>query len=409
MPLPTGARAREILRVVLINIVILSGLYALAEIGLHLVSPDRNPLFGTALRIPDRVFHHTLWPHFEGYDVWGDQRYRVVTNSLGFKDGSPRVVPMEADRQRIVFIGDSFTEGIGLPYEQTFVGRFARMFPEIDVLNAGVVSYAPSAYYEKLKYLIDLGLKFDEVFVYIDISDVRDEAVGYCYDEHGVLQMRNLQSCGYGPCPSGEPVPKVWWKETLKETFYIPNFIYQTVKKRWRASVSDASNAAATAADGTQPGAAYSRRSDVRASWTYDENTPCFGWPGIEGGIRKARAQMDQLYQLLAERGIALSVGVYPWPQQLLYDDEESRHVKIWREWCAGKCRSFFNHFPAFFRYKREHPDFLKDLFIWGDIHYNARGNLVLADSLIEQYRSRSQSANDADAGGSWSGSAQLR
>ncbi|HEX6980813.1 MAG TPA: SGNH/GDSL hydrolase family protein [Alphaproteobacteria bacterium] len=409
MPSPTGARTRQFLRVAFINVVVLFGMYALAEIALHLVSPDRNPLFGTALRIPDRVFHHTLRPYFDGYDVWGDQRYRVVTNSLGFKDGAARTVPMAADRRRIVFIGDSFTEGVGQPYEQTFVGRFARTFPDLDVLNAGVVSYAPSAYYEKLKYLIGLGLKFDEVFVYIDISDVRDEAVGYCYDEHAVLRMRNLQSCGYGVCPSGEPAPKVWWKEALKETLYIPNFFYQTLKKRWRISARDPSNDAATVADAAQPGAAYRRNSDVRASWTYDENTPCFGWPGIEGGIRKAREQMDRLYRMLAERGVALSVGVYPWPHQLLYDDEDSRQVKIWREWCGGKCRSFFDHFPAFFRYKREHPDFLKDLFISGDIHYSALGNRVLADSLIEQYRNRAQPANDAEAASNRRGSAQLR
>jgi hypothetical protein len=47
----------------------------------------------------------------------------VFTDSLGFKDASRRAVP---DRRRILFIGDSFTEGVGLPYEQTFVGLFAR-------------------------------------------------------------------------------------------------------------------------------------------------------------------------------------------------------------------------------------------------------------------------------------------
>jgi hypothetical protein len=388
---PGSAKRRQIWRVVAINLAVLLGMYGLVEVALHLVSYDRNPLFGTPLRIPDRAFHHTLRPYFDGYDVWGEQRYRVVTDSLGFKDASARAVPMTTDRRRIVFIGDSFTEGVGLPYEQTFVGRFARAFPDLDILNAGVVSYAPSAYYEKLKYVIDFGLEFDEVLVYVDVSDVRDEAIGYCYDEQATLQMRDLRSCDDGACPSGQPAPKVWWKESLKAALYIPDFIYQTIKWR-RIAAPDSSNApnqTLTEYEAMQPGAAYGPDSDPRVSWTYDKNTRCFGSLGIEGGIRKAKEQMDRLHQVLAAHGIALSVGVYPWPQQLLYDDEESRHTAIWRDWCAGKCRSFFDHFPAFFRYKRDHPHFLKDLFIWGDIHYTALGNQILSDSLIAQYRSR--------------------
>jgi hypothetical protein len=89
----------------------------------------------------------------------------------------------------------------------------------------------------------------------------------------------------------------------------------------------------------------------------------------------------------LIDTGVALSVGVYPWPQQLLYDSENSRQVKIWRDWCFGKCKKFFDHFPTFFRYKEQNPDFVRNLFIGQDVHYNARGHQVLAEDLIEKYR----------------------
>lgn len=403
---PKSGRSGQLGRVLLVNLTLLLGLYALAEIALHVVSGDHNPLLGTGLRIPDRVYHHALRPNFDGYDVWGPVRYRIVTDSLGFKDASTRAVPMTTDRRRVVFIGDSFTEGVGLPYEQTFVGRFAQAFPELDVLNAGVVSYAPSAYYEKLKHFIEVGLKFDEAIVYIDISDVRDEAVGYCYDENAVLQMRNLQSCGEGVCPSSRPAPTARWKDDLKRTLYIPDFIYQTLKRRGDQQTE--APATLSESDAVKPGAVYGPDGDVRASWTYDENTGCFGALGIEGGIRKAKAQMDRLYQVLSAHGIALSVGVYPWPQQLLYDRANSRQVTLWRDWCAGKCRSFFDHFPAFFRYKQDHPHFLKELFVWGDVHYNALGERLLADDLIAQYRSRG-SSSDARTARRANGSAGMR
>jgi hypothetical protein len=96
---------------------------------------------------------------------------------------------------------------------------------------------------------------------------------------------------------------------------------------------------------------------------------------------------MDRLYEVLSSHDVALSVGVYLWPQQLLYDSENSRQVKIWRDWCVGKCKKFFDHFPTFFRYKEQNPDFVRNLFIGQDVHYNARGHQVLAEDLIEKYR----------------------
>ena len=69
-----------------------------------------------AARIANPIYDHGLVANFDGYDVWGEARYPLFTNSLGFKDGSVREVPLKADHRRILLIGDSFTEAIGIPY-----------------------------------------------------------------------------------------------------------------------------------------------------------------------------------------------------------------------------------------------------------------------------------------------------
>src|SRR5690349_19338892 len=46
-----------------------------------------------AARIANPVYDHGFSAKFEGYDVWGEVRYPLITNSLGFKDASPRDVP----------------------------------------------------------------------------------------------------------------------------------------------------------------------------------------------------------------------------------------------------------------------------------------------------------------------------
>ena len=62
-------------------------------------------------RVANPVYDHGFAPNFDGYDVWGEVRYRLVTNSLGFKDASARNVPMKSTARRILLIGDFFAEG----------------------------------------------------------------------------------------------------------------------------------------------------------------------------------------------------------------------------------------------------------------------------------------------------------
>lgn len=369
-------------RIIFISIAVLFGFFIVSELALHAVSSgtnplfaniditgEANPLFASALRIRDPVYTHTLVANFDGYDTYGGATYQVFTDSLGFRDFSTHHVALAADRHRVVFIGSSFLEGIGVPYEQSLVGRFALAFPNIDVLNAAVTGYGPSADYEKLRYFIDDGLKFDEAVVYIDPANVQDEAVGYSYDKHGVLRWSG-SGCNLKPTP--------WWRRVS----YIAAFISRKIWERERANYLDH----ASLDDLTRPGEIYGR-DFARASWTYDPAAPCYGTIGIEGGIAKEKRQMDRLYDLLSRHGIALSVGVYPWPQQLLYDRQDSRLVQIWRDWCLGKCKHFFNSFPALFGYKERDPDFLKHLFMSADSHCTALCYRIMADDLIGQYR----------------------
>src|SRR6202051_3163801 len=139
-------------------------------------------------RIANKIYDHGFAANFDGYDVWGELRYRLTTDSLGFKDASVRKVPLKADSRRILLIGDSFAEGIGMSFEDSFAGQLSHAGRErsekIEFLNAGVASYSPSIYYSKIKYLLESGLQFDEVVLFSDPSDVTDEATSYfCIDE----------------------------------------------------------------------------------------------------------------------------------------------------------------------------------------------------------------------------------
>ena len=81
---------------------------------------------------------------------------------------------------RLLLLGDSFVEGMGFSYGDTFAGRLAHELKAegIEVLNGGTRSHSPKLYYLKLRYLTEVrGFKFDEVYVFVDISDIQDEIV----------------------------------------------------------------------------------------------------------------------------------------------------------------------------------------------------------------------------------------
>ena len=84
------------------------------------------------------------------------------------------VVILKKEKYDLIFLGDSFTEGVGLNYEDTFVGLFENK-SKMNILNLGVQSYSPSLHLKKINFLIKNKVKFKEAIIAIDISDLYDE------------------------------------------------------------------------------------------------------------------------------------------------------------------------------------------------------------------------------------------
>jgi hypothetical protein len=101
------------------------------------------------LRVADPIFDHALSANFDDFDVYREHRHRLYTNNLGFKDTAVREVSLISSKRRIVLIGDSFTEAVGLPFEDSFAGMLyaagQTRTPKIEILNAALVPIRPSS------------------------------------------------------------------------------------------------------------------------------------------------------------------------------------------------------------------------------------------------------------------------
>jgi hypothetical protein len=326
---------------------------------------------GRSPRIADPIFHHTLAKNYDGYDNWGDTRFKVYTNSLGFRDGSVRDVPASSSMRRVLIVGDSFAEGLGVNFEDSFAGMLYATGMEradkIEFLNTGVISYSPVLYYRKVKFLIETGLHFDEVVVFSDETDVRDEATGYfCEDENPSYR----KYCG-------ERVPYYSQRDDLGSTlarhFVMTDRLRIIVKHRIQGL------------SGNQKRNKIAPSSET--AWLFpdwnsgDDYAPL----GIAGGMERSLVNMQLLADLLKKNDIPISIVVYPWPALLAAYDPDNRQVTMWRDFCARNCKKFINLFPAFKAEKEAHADWYERLFIFGDFHFSADGNRVMFRELAKQ------------------------
>jgi glycosyltransferase involved in cell wall biosynthesis len=88
----------------------------------------------------------------------GESRWTVHTDENGFRVGGQPAPP--DDRPIALWLGDSFTFGYGVDYEDSFVGRLARD-PQRRYrhVNAAVGGHGPIQYRQMLEYLLDQGVR----------------------------------------------------------------------------------------------------------------------------------------------------------------------------------------------------------------------------------------------------------
>ena len=341
----------------------------------------------------DSVYHHDLVPLVRvDSSLWGSVFYRVRTNSLGFKDAEARVVTPESASPRVVIIGDSFAEGVGVEFDSTTAGRLASLgrVGGVDVLNAAVASYSPVIYYRKMRDLLERQkLRVDEVVVFIDISDVMDEAY---------LDLDTNDRVRGHP-PGG-------WEGHLKG----PDDYASTgsLNSRLRQFLSTHTFVLYRALSVVAHPLRHSRVLSLAVSGAPYEGPSCdppipaddphcrAGWTNSAAimdkfgrtGLARGTAHMSQLAAVLRQRGIPMTVVVYPWPYQLQWNDRHSIQSSTWRAWAEAQQVGFVDLFPAFFAQvdSTSVDSVTKRYFMDGDVHWSARGHALVAREFVASY-----------------------
>ncbi len=347
---PFVRKGFPVMKIVVFNltvILVLAGLFD-ATATTFFAPPYNN------FRTNSSYYHHGLKPNMTEKTRWFNE-YTVHTNSLGFLDREQRDVPLKKNGERFVFIGDSFTEGVNAEWDQTFPGIVAKELEKegIELLNAGCISYSPKIYYLKMKYFIEKGLEMDDLFVFIDISDVQDE-IEYAYFE---------------------PSEPVFLLSDINLFMYQNSYSYRSLYDRFFYFQENPRHK-----DSPYWGGAFY---PVRHLWSMDmEHYNKWGKEGLE----LSGKYMELLFNLTREHNIKLHVAVYPWKFHIRNRNLDSIQVIFWKKFCEDKGIEFINFFPDFINVE-DVVEMERKWFAKEDVHWSSEGLEKMAQSVINHFK----------------------
>lgn len=316
-----------------------------------------------SIRSPHGYYHHTLDPSASNIETFGGKRTRYFTNSLGMRDRESRRVPLKSDRRRLLILGDSFAEGVGFRFPRTAIGQLAAALPEVDVLNAAVVSFSPLLSRFRLEYLIDeIGLEVDEVVLFVDISDPQDEFLYQGFEPHEIPRARLLTWRAARVLRRGSYLAAqvARWRRDPKAAAWFDEGVFVELQENFEAS----------------------RAPDF---WALRGN-----WPALEGrspawlerGLALQRANLERIIWYCEERDLPLTIVAYPWPQQLGREWLEGVHIDPIRSLASRYRVPLVDLYPVFAALG-DRPTVREEYFLPRDMHWNRRGNTVVAQELI--------------------------
>lgn len=291
-------------------------------------------------------YDHDLAPNADSTRAWGNIVYPWRTDRYGFRTGD--CAPGEAEKgwPAIFVVGDSFTEGIGTSYEKSFAGLMACDAARQGkaLWNLGVASYSPIIYFRKIREAARrLGIKPAEIYVFLDLSDIDDDANVYHLQPDGTVKASVFHGYHIGQ-------------------FLLGNFA--TFRLLYNAFIS---SSLATVGSVGKDRALWTVDPDLMASWG-------------RRGLETAGKNLDEIVAICREWNCQMTLVVYPWPDSLVSRDRNSIQVTHWRAWAASRQVRFIDGFAPFF--DEPAPEAVRKYYIGGDIHFSEAGNRLLYETV---------------------------
>mgnify|MGYP001495735644 CR=1 FL=1 len=303
--------------------------------------------------------------------------YNVYTDENGYRIGK---IKKETKNKKILFLGDSFTYGFGVNYEDSVPGQFSKkLHNEYEIINLALTGYSPSMNLFKLKEYFDQNnpSEIKKVFYILDITDVHDEANRW-KDLNGlerpVLIDKNVEN----------EIKKTF---ELKEKFrstrllaYIINKNIRNFKKKVRKFFYESTNE-------IDPGTFWGKfthtpKDELRQDEQYKKL-----WPNDENfGLKKIEKKISEISKLLLKENIDFYIVIHPWRETLELGQDEFNWEGYAQNLCLkNNCKKMINFFNEVRLLQNSRTDWKEMMYFRLDLHHTKYGNTLYADHIFKE------------------------
>ncbi len=300
---------------------------------------------------------------------YGSKNYKLCTNNLGAIDecNNKNINTKNID---YVFMGDSFVEGLGVQFENTFFGLLKKEYPNNQFLNLGVSGYSSSIYYNKFKYFYDQGYNFSEIYIFLDTSDIFDEIYRYKSDSNDKIsyhltndQINNLLDNK---------------KKLLKNihnkfpgTFFLMSLVINLLP-----NISFFEN--------------YYYDLMINHSfsgWLYEQNK-IYTKENVSNSLEKNSNYIKKIIKLADENNSKINFVLYPWPGHLHNKQMNNSYNKYWTNFLEANNVNIINLNSNFFDLlkKDNSKKIISKYYIKGDVHFNILGHKYIFEIINKNF-----------------------
>ena len=299
----------------------------------------------------------------------------LFTDEFGLRTG--KNTKKNSSYENIFIFGDSMTFGVGLEYENTYAGLIDKAMKNYNIYNFGVGSYAPSVHLYKLKEAIRNNINPNKILLFLDLSDVTDEARRWVDDEDGIPKR-----------PEEKPH---WAQKKIKEknnSFLVKNFklsqeIAALVNYNLRNFRSKVKNKIAQDENNLKI------KFSVQGQFTYTkfENLDKSYWnkSDFAKGLKKVNEKISKISKIAKENNSEFYLIIYPWGETLYKGEEEFSWSNFGKQLCDKNDCILINAIPEFNKYKNANKNWVNELYFINDEHLNNGGAKLLADIVIKK------------------------
>jgi len=301
----------------------------------------------------------------------------LFTDKFGLRTG--KNIKKNSSHENIFIFGDSMTFGVGLEYENTYAGLIDKAMKNSNIYNFGVGSYAPSVHLYKLKEAIKNNIIPDKILLFLDLSDVTDEARRWVDDVDGIPKR-----------PEEKPH---WAQKKIKDknnSFLVRNFkLSQEIAALTNYNLRNLRSKIKNTMIQNENNLKIKFSVQGQFTYTKFENLDKSYWNknDFSKGLKKVNEKISKISKIAKDNNSEFYLIIYPWGETLYKGEKEFSWSNFGKQLCNQNDCILINAIPEFNKYKNINKNWVHELYFINDEHLNGGGAKLLADIVVKKLK----------------------